>query len=174
MKGVGLRTLTFSLIGILVTVGAAPAGAAQRPQERPHVFFGEVKADTVQAPLQDVYPEAIKAFTDDGWAAKLDTLHSVVATEWREFHHPLAKLLYGKLMARCEVEIKPLDARRTVLFFRGGIASPSDIESNPAFGLAKAAYYEAVQGYYRDLHTGLADRQSGTSQGRQEAMDMRH
>lgn len=173
MKGDGLRTLALLLLGFLGMVGAAPAGAAERPAQRPHVFFGEVRADTVQAPIQDVYPEAIKAFTDDGWAAKLDTLHSVVVTEWREFHHPLAKLLYGKLMARCEVEIKALDAGRTVLLFRGGLASPSDIESNPAFALAKAAYYEGVHGYYRDLHTGLADRLAGKNRG-PEAMDTRH
>ena len=157
MKGDGLRTTMFFLLGILVTVGNVEARGAE-PAERPHVFFGEVRADTVQATPEEVFPEAVKAFTDDGWAAKLDTLHSVVVTEWREYHHPLAKLLYGKLMARCEVEIKPIDGHRTALFFRGGIASPSDIESNPAFGLAKAAYYEAVVGYYRDLHTGLTER----------------
>ena len=157
MKGDGLRTTVLFLLGILVTVGNAQARGAE-PAARPHVFFGEVRSDTVQARPVEVFPEAIKAFTDDGWVAKLDTLHSMVVTDWREFHHPLAKLLYGKLMARGEVEIKPIDDHRTALFFRGGIASQSDIESNPAFGLAKAAYYEGVNGYYRDLHTGLAER----------------
>jgi hypothetical protein len=161
MKGDGLRTTVFYLLGILVTVGSTQARAAGHPAERPHVFFGEVRTDTVSATPEEVFPEAIKAFTDDGWVAKLDTLHSMVATDWREFHHPLAKLLYGKLMARGEVVIKGLDDHRTVLFFRGGIASPSDIESNPAFALAKAAYYEGVRGYYRDLHAGLAERLAG-------------
>lgn len=161
MKGDGLRTSVLFLLGILVTAGYAKARAAEHPAERPHVFFGEVRADTVLATPEEVFPEAIKAFTDDGWVAKLDTLHSMVVTDWREFHHPLAKLLYGKLMARGEVVIKALDGHRTVLFFRGGIASPSDIESNPAFALAKAAYYEGVQGYYRDLHAGLAHRKAG-------------
>lgn len=161
MKGDGLRSSMLFLLGILMTVGGTPAGAAERPAERPHVFFGEVRTDTVSATPQEVVPEAMKAFTDDGWVAKFDTLHSMVVTDWREFHHPLAKLLYGKLMARGEVVIKGIDDHRTVLFFRGGIASPSDIESNPAFALAKAAYYEGVQGYFRDLHAGLAERLAG-------------
>jgi hypothetical protein len=159
------------LLGILVAAGSASFARAGTPAH-PHVFFGEVKADTVEATLEDVFPEAIKAFTDDGWTAKRDSLHSAVVTDWRDFHHPLAKLLYGKLMARCEVEIRALGADRTVLFFRGGIASPSDIESNPAFVLAKAAYYEAVRGYYRDLHTGIADRKSGKNRDPQ-TMDHR-
>ena len=171
MKGNLVRISVLFLLGILVTT--APAHAKEKEPERPHVFFGEVKADTVHASIEDVFPEAIKAFTDDGWTAKRDSVHSAVVTDWRDFHHPLAKLLYGKLMARCEVEIRALDDRRTVLLFRGGIASPSDIESNPAFGLAKAAYYEAVRGYYRDLHTGLADRLSGKNRDAQ-AMDVRH
>jgi hypothetical protein len=163
-----VRIFVLFLLGILVTAASAQAKEA----ERPHVFFGEVKADTVTAPIEVVFPEAIKAFTDDGWTAKRDSVHSAVVTDWRDFHHPLAKLLYGKLMARCEVEIRSLDDQHTVLLFRGGIASPSDIESNPAFGLAKAAYYEAVRGYYRDLHTGINDRLAGKRQDLQ-AMDKR-
>lgn len=169
MKGDFLRTSLLLLLGIALTAPATLARAA----ERPHVFFGEVKADTVIATPEQVFPEAVKAFTDDGWTARRDTVKSLIVTDWREFHHPLAKLLYGKLMARCEVEIKALDATRTVLLFRGGIASPSDIESNPAFALAKAAYYEGVQGYFRDLHTGLADRQRSKGNPDAQAVEQR-
>ncbi|HKA25260.1 MAG TPA: hypothetical protein VKF80_09780 [Candidatus Eisenbacteria bacterium] len=143
---------------LLVLLLLVPTPAlASSSSAKPHVFFGEVKADTVQATLSEVYPAAVKAFTDDDWKVPFDSTKTHVLTEWREFHHPLAKMLLGKLWARCEVDIRPLDRAHVVLLFRGGIASPNDIESNPAFALAKAAYYEAVHGYYRDLHTNLAD-----------------
>jgi hypothetical protein len=176
MKGDIMRTphrlFLLLAVGLPATFLSSPAKAAAL--SRPHVFFGEVKADTVMATPEDVFPQAIKAFEDDGWVAKRDTLHGMVVTDWREFHHPLAKLLYGKLMARCEVEIRALDDQRTILLFRGGIASPSDIESNPAFGLAKAAYYEAVHGYYRDLHTGLADEHKGKNPTSQTLSERLH
>ena len=145
------------VLGVLLTSSAA----ASSPPDKPHVFFGEVKADTVQATLDEVYPAAVKAFTDDDWKVAPDSTKKRVLTEWREMRHPLAKLLMGKLWARCDVEIRRLDASHVALYFRGGIASPNDFESNPAFGLAKAAYYEGVSGYFRDFHTNIADGRKG-------------
>lgn len=151
------RVLWISLLGFLIT---SDATAASTP-DKPHVFFGEVKADTVQATLDEVYPAAVKAFTDDDWKVPPDSTRKRVLTEWREMHHPLAKLLMGKLWARCEVVIRPLDANHMALYFRGGLASPSDFESNPAFALAKAAYYEGVKGYFRDFLTNIDDGRKG-------------
>jgi len=138
----------------------ASAWASSTP-DKPHVFFGDVKADTVQATLDEVYPAAVKAFTDDDWKVAPDSTKMRVLTDWRELRHPLAKLLMGKLWARCEVAIRPLDAHRIALYFRGGLTSPSDFETNPAFGLAKAAYYQGVSGYFRDFHTNIADERKG-------------
>jgi len=149
--------LWVGLVGLLVT---SSASASSTP-EKPHVFFGDVKADTVQATLDEVYPAAVKAFTDDDWKVPPDSTRMRVLTEWREMHHPLAKLLMGKLWARCEVVIRPVDASHLALYFRGGLASPSDFESNPAFALAKAAYYEGVKGYFRDFLTNIADERKG-------------
>src|SRR5262249_55661888 len=100
-------------------------------------------------------------FTDDDWKVPPDPTRQRGLPGGGEMHHPLAKPPMGNLWARSEGGIRPPAAARTALISRGGLASPKDFGRNPAFGLAKAAYYEGVKGYFRDFLTNIADERKG-------------
>ena len=153
------------LMGVCVFWVTAPvfAGAAP-PATRPHVVLGEMRADTLQATPQEVRPAAARALMRDHWVISPSSTDSHVVTEWKDFHHPLARLLVGQLRARCVVDIQPLDERLTIVRFQGGLASPgSGMEENPVFAVAQSSYRGAVQDFYHDLTTGIAEQRAANS-----------
>lgn len=125
-----------------------------------HLYVSEGRADTLVATPAEVFPAAEKALTDDRWVLSGNTEPHKIVTQWKEFRHPLARLVMGNLHARCVVDIQALDETRTVVRFRSGLASDKDIESNPAFGLAQTTFRNAVDGFYRDLAAGIEERRS--------------
>jgi hypothetical protein len=137
---------------------AGPSAAAARPR----VFLGDVRADTLQATPQEVRPAAALALEKDHWVISPSSTGTHVVTEWKDFSHPLARLLMGKLRARCVVDIQPLDDRLTLVRFQGGIASETDVQENPVFSVAQSTYRGAVQDFYHDLATGIAQERSAT------------
>jgi hypothetical protein len=113
-------------------------------------------ADTIQATPREVRPAAQRALEKDRWVVASSSTDARVVTEWKAMSHPLARLLLGNIRARCVVDIQPLDERMTIVRFQGGIASPDDIEGNPAFTAAQSQYRDAVANFYRDLAEGIA------------------
>jgi len=128
-----------------------------------HLYVSEARADTLVATPAEVFPAAEKALTDDHWVLSQDSQPNKIVTQWKEFRHPLARLLMGNLHARCVVDIRALDGTRTVVSFRSGLASQKDIESNPAFGLAQSTFRSAVEDFYRDLAAGIEENRSSKS-----------
>jgi hypothetical protein len=123
-----------------------------------------MRSDTLQATPQEVRPAAERALTRDHWVISASSTDSHVVTEWKDFHHPLARLLVGNLRARCVVDIQPLDDRLTIVRFQGGIASPDgNVQENPVFAVAQSSYRGAVQDFYHDLTTGIAEQRAANS-----------
>jgi len=149
----GLLLVPLASVACLTAVHAAtpPKG---------HLYVSEARADTLVATPAEVFPAAEKALTDDRWVLAPDTEPHKIVTQWKEFRHPLARLVMGNLHARCVVDIQALDETRTVVRFRSGLASERDLESNPAFGLAQSTFRSAVDDFYRDLAAGIEERRS--------------
>jgi len=137
----------------LLLVVSAAEGA---PASRPRIYLGEVRADTIQATPREIRPAAQRALEGDHWVVASSSTPARVVTDWKEFHHPLARLLLGNIRARCVVDIQPLDERLTIVRFQGGLASPDDVEDKPAFMVAQSQYRDAVANFYRDLVAGIA------------------
>ena len=126
------------------------------PASRPHVYLGDVRADTIQATPREIRPAAQRALESDHWVVASSSTSARVVTEWKEFRHPLARLLLGNIRARCVVDIQPLDERLTIVRFQGGLASADDVQDKPAFSVAQSQYRDAVANFYRDLVEGIA------------------
>jgi hypothetical protein len=141
---------------VALTAWTLPASASA--PARPHIYLAEARTDTIEATPVEIFPAAEKALEDDHWVMSKESDQVRIVTDWKEFRHPLAKLVMGNLRARCVVDIQALDERRTVVRFRAGMASEKDIESNPALSIALSTYRGAVKDFYRDLATGIAER----------------
>jgi len=115
-----------------------------------------MRADTIQATPKEVRPAAQHALEKDHWVVGPASTEARVVTDWKPLSHPLAKLLLGNLRARCVVDIQPLDDNMTIVRFQGGLASPDDLQGNPAFTAAQSQYRDAVANFYRDLAEGIA------------------
>jgi hypothetical protein len=155
----------FILTGACVFSVTAPAFAgAPAPASKARVVLGEMRADTLEATPQEVRPAAERALTRDHWVISPSSTNARVVTEWKEFHHPLARLLVGKLCARCVVDILALDDRLTIVRFQGGLASPDGgMEENPVFAVAQSSYRVAVQDFYHDLTAGIAEARAANA-----------
>ena len=140
-------------------LGPAPAIAASSSPA--HLYVAEARTDTLEATPAEIFPAAEKALENDHWTVSKSTAGHRIVTEWKEFHHPLARLFMGNLRARCVVEVHPLDDRHTIVRFQSGLASENDIESNPALAVAQSVYRGAVRDFYRDLTTGIEAQRSG-------------
>ena len=138
---------------------ARAASAAAAP--RPCFYLAEARTDTLEATPKEIFPAAERALENDHWVMSKESGGDRIVTDWKEFHHPLARLIMGNLRARCVVDIQALDDRHTVVRFRAGLASERDIESNPALPIAQSTYRGAVRDFYRDLATGIAEHRSG-------------
>lgn len=159
------RFLPAASMLLLALLGSGlTAQAADQPASRPRVVLGEVRADTLEATPQEIRPAAERALTKDHWVIAASSTGCRLVTEWKDFRHPLARLLAGKLRARCVVDIQPLDERLTIVRFQGGLASTEgDVEENPVFVLAQSSYRGAVQDFYQALQAGIAEQRNASS-----------
>ena len=158
-----VRALLFAgWTGVYFLAAPAPTGAGA-PASRPRVYLGEMRADTIVATPQEIRPAAEHALEKDHWAISASSTGSRVVTEWKDFRHPLARLLMGKLRARCVVDIQPLDDTKTIVRFQGGLASDGDVADNPAFAVAQSTYRGAVEDFYHDLAAGIAEQRNSAS-----------
>ena len=157
--------VVLGLAGSCFWAGPASSGADASPSSSgPRVFLGDVRADTLEATPAEVRPAAERSLTKDHWVISPSSTGSRLVTEWKEFRHPLARLLAGKLRARCVVDIRPLDERLTIVRFQGGIASAqSGMQENAIFAVAQSSYRGAVQDFYDGLQASIAEQRSSSS-----------
>jgi hypothetical protein len=122
-----------------------------------------MQADTLEATPQEIRPAAERSLIFDHWVISSSSTGSRLVTEWKEFKHPLARLLAGKLRARCVVDIQPLDERLTIIRFQAGIASSEDgFEESPVYALAQSSYRGAVQDFYQRLQASIAEERNAS------------
>ncbi len=121
-----------------------------------NVYLADACSDTLAAAVPDIIPSVERTLKADDWRIEhSDASRGNVVTSWKRIQHPLAKILLGKVEARCAVVLRPLDARRTVVTIQGGIASREDVSANPALVLARHAYRSATQVWQRELRDDL-------------------
>ena len=136
-----------------------PTADAKHPW---HFFVGEPYVDTLSFALRDVAPAAPRQFTVDRWImfreSFKDDIAGVVATKWKQIHHPLIWLFMGKTMARCVVEMKAVGPERTRVSFQAELASHHKLEGNPMLPAAKKAYAKAALNWNRDVIADLVAR----------------
>jgi hypothetical protein len=152
------------LISLGVLQSSDAASAARQ------VYVCDMATDTLDGSFKSVLPAAQRALEQDDW--QIDPEHSRggrLVTRWKPFHDRLMRFAMGNAVARCQVEVRPLDESRTIVSFRAGIATEGDLKTSPAFPLAQAAYRKAVKNYYRDLRHEL--NQDSTTLGRAAPQD---
>ncbi len=120
------------------------------------VYLADACSDTLSAAMPDILPSVERTLKADDWRIEhSDASRGDVVTSWKRIQHPLAKILLGKVEARCAVTLRPLDPRRTVVTIQGGISSREDVSANPALVLARHAYRNATQVWQRELRNDL-------------------
>ncbi|HEX7078158.1 MAG TPA: hypothetical protein VF363_07045 [Candidatus Eisenbacteria bacterium] len=166
---IALRILPLAL-ALLAGSGASPAsvdGLAE-PADTARAIGGrsgwivslaEPCRDTLAAPAADVIDAAERCLEADDWRVQSrDRSQGDLVTGWKEFHHPLARLLLGRVDARCAVAIRSLDDERTLVVFQGALASRERLDGNPAFTLAMHKYRDAARDWQREVRGDLSIR----------------
>jgi hypothetical protein len=148
---------TAAVLALLLPGLARPRPAHATPAGAPwKVYMAEVRVDTLAASVGEVLPAAERALTDDHWKLSRECTAARLVTDWKQLHHPLARLLIGDVRARCVVDLRALGPARTLVRFQSGMASQSNLEANPAFAAAQLAYRSAVDNWYRDVREAVA------------------
>ncbi len=171
MGGTLRKTRSGDACSILFLIFAASALSAAQPLPVPasassigtrrgwNVFLAEPCADTVSAKLGDVVPAIRRTLEADEWRIeRADVRTGEVRTRWKELHHPLVRMLMGRIEARCAVDARPFQSGETIVIFQGGIAAKEHIEDNPGLVLAKRAYRNAARDWRTELRADLARR----------------
>lgn len=115
--------------------------------------------DTLDAPLPDVVGAAVRCLEADDWRVeKGDRARGDLVTAWKELRHPMAKILMGRVDARCAVAVRPIEDGRTMVVFQGALASRESLEGNPALRLAMNKYRDAAHDWQREVRGDLAIR----------------
>ncbi len=148
----------------MATLAGAPADPSDTASEIGtrkgwKVYLADACSDTLAAAMPDILPSVERTLKADDWRIEhSDASRGDVVTSWKRIQHPLAKILLGKVEARCAVTLRPLDPRRTVVTIQGGISSREDVSANPALVLARHAYRNATQVWQRELRNDLTAR----------------
>jgi hypothetical protein len=126
--------------------GDTPAPETRVESEgRRGVHFAGAKSDTLAYPWREVLPVASEQLEKDHWQIQqADTSKGRIISRWKPLKHLLARVFLGSVMARVVVDIVPLEASRTAITIRGGLASDGDLKSNPGFHAAQGAYEKAA------------------------------
>jgi len=147
--------------GALALLLLAPrrGDAAEPPQ---HVVVAGAASDTLAWDIGQVLPVAISELEKDDWeiqrADSSGGAHRVV-TRWKPLKHALARALLEGVMARCVVDLVPAGEGRTLVTIQGGLTSKDDLESSPAFPVARTTYRQAAERWL--------DRVAGTLEARE-------
>jgi len=162
----------FVLAGLLlVAVGSEPALAKGDKPADPDglpstgvkhpwkLFPAEARVDTLPFPIPDLVPAARREFESDNWTIFVEEpSQGLVVTRWKQIHHPLLWLLMGKTFARVTVQMRPVDANRTQVVFRGDLASHRSFEGSPVLPAARRAYAKAASNWRRNVTADLTSR----------------
>ncbi len=147
--------LPLSLAALLLAPGA-PAAAAE-PRADMKVHAAAAQTDTLDVSWREVYRVAMIEMAKDEWTIqRSDSVSGRFVTQWKKVEHPLSKLVFGELYARCVVDVKPLSDTTTEINFRGGLAGSGNFDRNPAFGSALTVYYKAAERWVVRVRTSLA------------------
>ncbi len=150
------RLLLPLLLAALLLAPALPVAAGE-PRADLKVHTAGVQTDTLAVPWRDVYRVAMIEMTKDEWTVqRSDSVSGRFITQWKKVDHPLSRLVFGELYARCVVDVKPLSDTTTELNFRGGLAGPGNFDRNPAFGSALSVYYKAAERWVVRVRMSLA------------------
>jgi len=145
-----LLPVAFLLLAVL------PAGAAE-PRSDMKVHPASVETDTLEVPWRDVYKVAMIELEKNDWKIqRADSAQRQFVTHWKKIDHPLSKLVFGELYARCVVDVTPLSDTTTELRFRGGIAGPPDLDQSAAFRSAQGVYRKAAERWVARVRATLA------------------
>ncbi len=148
-----LRTL---LLASFLLAFARPAAAGE-PRSDMKVQAAATETDTLAVSWRQVYRVAMIELEKNEWTIqRVDSVNGRFITHWKKFDHPLARLAFGELYARCVVDVKPLSDTTTELSFRGGLAGPPDLDRNPMFPTALTAYKKAAGRWVARVRTSLA------------------
>ena len=152
------------------TLSAAPRPAAG-PDETWSVRLSNARSDTLEAPLTDVLPAAVWVFRNDDWRiqrADSTAASGRIVTDWKPISHPLIRFVMGDVRARCVVELAVLGGDRTLVVFRGGIATERSLAGSPVLALADGAYASAQRGWVNEVRDRIADNRKRLAMGRTE------
>ena len=150
------RSLLLLLLAALLLAPAAPAAAGE-PRSEMKAHAAGAQTDTLSVPWREVYRVAMIELEQDEWTIqRADSVQGRFITRWKKVDHPLSRLVFGELYARCVVDVRPLSDTTTELSFRGGLAGPQDFDRNPAFGSALTVYYRAAERWVVRVRASLA------------------
>lgn len=139
-------------------LGGSLGGAAPRPAQAAErrVFSAATQVDTLDHPCSRVHAVAAAELRRDDWEIqRADSSGRRIVTRWKPVEHRLARLALGDVWARCVVDLSPLPGGRTVVHFRGGLASVDDLDSHPAFPAAAITYQKAAERYVGRVRAAL-------------------
>jgi hypothetical protein len=144
------------LLAVLLAACALPAAAGEpRPDRKVH--SAGARTDTLSAPSREVYRVAILELEKNDWTIqRADSARGQIVTQWKKMDHPLTRLVFRDIQARCVVDVTALSATSTEVSFRGGLAGPEDLDHSAAFGLAQTAYRKAAERWIGRVRTTLA------------------
>lgn len=121
------------------------------------ISLAEPCRDTLDARVPDVVGAAVRCLQADDWHVETrDRGRGDLVTAWKELHHPLARILMGRVDARCAVAVRSIDDGRTMVVFQGALASREPLDGNPALRLAMNKYRDAAHGWQREVRGDLA------------------
>ena len=153
----------YSLLLLAVLPSSAPAkdgppGPDGLPVANPKhpwiILSGDTRVDTLSYAWTEVIPAARRQFEEDNWVIFVENSSAErgeVVTMWKQIHHPLIWLFLGKMMARATVQIRPIGPNRTLVLFRGDLASHHALEGSPMLGAARRAYAKAAHNWRRNV-----------------------
>jgi hypothetical protein len=165
------------LYALALALQAAPALAKDKPlgpdglpQTKPDhpwvVTPGVPLVDTLSFSPHDIIPAACRQFGEDGWQIySMNEKRGEIVTMWKQMHHPLIRILMGRINARCTVTLTRLGPSRTRLMFQGDLSAHHPLEHNMMFGAAKREYAKAARNYTDEVNEYLVSHRRLSSIG---------
>jgi hypothetical protein len=148
------------LLAALFACGLRPASADAADAPR-HVVVAGAARDTLEGSWAEVLPVAISELEKNEWVIqRMDSASATrrLVTRWKPLKHRLARLFLGDVLARCVIDLEPVEGGRTLVTMQGGLASNEDLEGNPGFPAAQATYRRAAEKWLTGVRTELAAR----------------
>jgi hypothetical protein len=154
-----LRLTAASAALALLLLAPRRVAAAEPPQ---HVVVAGAASDTLAWEVSEVLPVAIAELERTDWqiqrADSSGGAHRIV-TRWKPLKHPLAPALLEGVMARCVVDLVPVEGGRTLVTIQGGLSSQDDLENSAAFPVARTTYRQAAERWLARVSGTLGARE---------------